>query len=112
VIGSLADEHVPGPLIKALTQRGMDIVTVVERGLRSADDAVILSLALQERRLLLTCDTDFLALAAALGRRSEPFAPILFWPQQRRTIRELLARIIPIANEPNYTALCSQVHFL
>ena len=42
----LADEHVIGPLVEALRKRGLDVATVVQLGLKSEDDAVLLSRAL------------------------------------------------------------------
>jgi hypothetical protein len=112
VIAALADEHVIGPLVQALRQRGMGVATVEERNLCSADDSVLLELAMQEQRLMLTNDADFLAIAADLAKRQQPFAPVVFWPQQRRTIQHLLSRIIPLANQSDYTSLCSRVFYL
>ena len=109
---ALAGEHVIGPLIAALRKRGLDVATVIDLGLKSEDDSVLLARALDNQCLLLTNDTDFLALAAECHSRSEVFAPILFWPQQQRSIGYLIGRIVSLASRENYAELCSQVFFL
>jgi predicted nuclease of predicted toxin-antitoxin system len=49
----LADENVPGPVIRALRQRGHDVLSVREV-IRGADDRSILDLAQREGRLVMT----------------------------------------------------------
>jgi hypothetical protein len=107
-----ADEHVVFGLVQALRQRGMDVVRVQERGREQADDAALLNEALADERVMLTNDTDFLALAAERAARLERFAPIFFWPQQRRSIGQLVQSIIREASRHDYTSACSQVFFL
>lgn len=107
-----ADENVVGPLVSALRQRGLDVVTAIERSLGSADDELILAEALHLGRLLLTNDQDFLRLASQAHVRGEEFAPILFWPQQQRPLAQLITRIVQVAMESDYAALCSRVFFL
>lgn len=59
------DEHVARAVVKGLRQRGIDVTTVVEAGLRSAADEVHLAHAQREGRVLVTHDADFLRLHAA-----------------------------------------------
>ena len=110
MLDGYADVHVPFPIVQGLRMRGMDVVTAQERGQRRADDAVLLDLALQERRVMLTCDQDFLRLAASLTQQSRPFAP--FWPQQGRSIGEIVRCILREASLDDYDAACSRVFFL
>ena len=107
-----ADEHVIAPLVEALRKRGMDVVTVQERGREGADDAALLAEAFHEQRIMLTNDQDFLVLAAQHAARGNAFAPIFFWPQQQRQIGELIRRIIRAASQQEYAKVCSQVFFL
>ncbi|MGH8065164.1 MAG: DUF5615 family PIN-like protein [Candidatus Entotheonellia bacterium] len=107
-----ADEHVVFGLVQALRQRGMDVVRVQDRGREQADDADLLDEALADERVMLTNDMDFLALAAERAARQQRFAPIFFWPQQRRSIGQLVQSIIRQANRQDYTSACSQVFFL
>jgi Domain of unknown function (DUF5615) len=106
------DEHVVFGLVQALRQRGMDVVRVQDCGREQADDADLLDEALANERVMLTNDTDFLALAAERAARQERFAPIFFWPQQRRSIGQLVQSIIREASRHNYNSACSQVFFL
>jgi hypothetical protein len=107
-----ADEHVVFGLVQALRLRGMDIVRAQDRGREQADDADLLGEALADGRAMLTNDTDFLALAAERATRQERFAPIFFWPQQRRSIGQLVQSIIREASRHDYNSACSQVFFL
>src|SRR5713101_3944660 len=56
------DQHVNGAIVTGLRRRGMDLVTAHERGLRAADDEILLAAATSEGRLMVTNDTDFLVL--------------------------------------------------
>jgi hypothetical protein len=113
VLRAYADEHVQSAIIQALRQRGMDVVAVQERQGAGTDDAEVLAEALRDERVLLTNDTDFLALAARYARRGDMFAPIFFWPQQsRRRVGEIVRRIIREANRGTFAVACSQVYFL
>jgi Domain of unknown function (DUF5615) len=107
-----ADEHVPHPLVLALRARGMDVVTVQERARRAAADADLLTEALSEERAMLTCDADFLDLAAKLAHSQLEFAPIFYWPQQQRTLQELLHGVLREAVRLDFSQACSQVFFL
>jgi len=59
------DEHVPKAVAKGLKRRGVDVLTVVEAGLRGASDEKHLVKAKSEKRVIFTQDDDFLRLQAA-----------------------------------------------
>ena len=59
------DEHVAWAVVKGLRERGVDVVTVEEAGLRGGTDEVQLAHALAEGRVVVSHDTDFLRLHAA-----------------------------------------------
>lgn len=107
-----ADEHGVFGLVQALRQRGMDVVRVQDHRREQSDDPDLLDEALSNERVMLTNDTDFLALAAVRAARQQRFAPIFFWPQQRRSIGQLVQSIIREASRHDYTSACSQVFFL
>jgi predicted nuclease of predicted toxin-antitoxin system len=48
------DEHVATAVVKGLRQRGADVLTVLEAGLRGASDAEHLTLAQTDGRVLFT----------------------------------------------------------
>jgi len=112
MLKAYADENVIAPLVEALRRRGMDVVTVQERGRREADDAELLDEALLDERLMLTNDTDFLAIASDRASRGESFAPIIYWPQQQRRIGDLVQALIALASNHEYSQLLGQVVFL
>jgi hypothetical protein len=72
----------------------------------------VLTEAYRDGRILLTCDTDFLVLAAHRTSQGEQFAPIFYWPQQRRRVGDLVRSIVREAYRDNYAAICSRVCFL
>jgi hypothetical protein len=112
MLKAYADEHVVFGLVQALRRRGMDIVRVQDRGRVQVDDAQLLDEALSDERVMLTNDTDFLVLAARRAEQQQRFAPIFYWPQQRRSIGQLVRSIIREASRHDYDAACSQVFFL
>lgn len=112
MLKAFADEHVVFALVNGLRSRGMDIVTVQDAGLRSEDDPLLLDFAYRNERMVLTNDHDFLAHAALRGARLELFAPIVYWPQQERTVGQLLPKILQLATTLSYREACSQVFFL
>ena len=61
----LCDEHIPYPVIEGLRRRGLDVLTVQESGLSSAEDVTIMDKAREEGRILYTWDADFLRLHQA-----------------------------------------------
>jgi hypothetical protein len=107
-----ADHHVVFAIVQALRSRGMDVVTTADRGQQTADDAELLADALANQRVMLTNDTDFLVLAAEYAARGELFAPVFYWPQQQRTIGEIMRKIIREATVHSYDAACSRVFYL
>ena len=112
MLKALADEHVHPGLVAGLRRRNMDVVTVQELGLDGTDDFELLTLAYREQRVMLTSDTDFLALAMQCRSSSEPFAPIFYWPQQQRTIGEVLRAIIRECSHDDFESLLSKVLYL
>ena len=68
--------------------------------------------AYADERVMLTNDVDFLALVAQRAAQRQRVAPIFFWPQQRRSIGQLVRSIIREANSHDYEAACSRVFFL
>lgn len=62
----LANENIPGPVVGRLRELGHDVVWAKE-GLRGETDRALLSLAQTDRRVTVTCDTDFGELAFRSG---------------------------------------------
>ncbi|MFO7778564.1 MAG: DUF5615 family PIN-like protein [Nitriliruptoraceae bacterium] len=66
----LIDENLSPRVARLLREAGHDAAHVVEVGLDNTDDAVILSAAADDARIIVTADTDFGALLAARGTAS------------------------------------------
>lgn len=111
MLNAYADENVANAVVQALRKRGMDVVTVSDRVRRGTDDASLLAESLADGRLLLTNDQDFLALAADAAVQQAVFAPIFYWPQQKRRVGDLVNRIIQEASQVSYSDACSRVFF-
>ena len=62
----LANENIPGPVVRTLRQAGHDVLWAKE-DLRGAGDHAVLSRAQTDRRVTVTCDTDFGELAFRFG---------------------------------------------
>ncbi|HHW19262.1 MAG TPA: DUF5615 family PIN-like protein [Firmicutes bacterium] len=82
-----------------LRQFGHDVVHVREIGMASASDAEILALAVREKRIVLTADTDFGTIMART--RADSPSVIIFRQSDKRPMRLLnllttnLSRIAP-----------------
>ncbi len=64
----LVDQNLARRVAGSLRAAGHDVVHLAERGLSAADDDEVLALAGSEVRVLISEDTDFGTLLAALGR--------------------------------------------
>jgi predicted nuclease of predicted toxin-antitoxin system len=62
----LANENMPGSVIRTLRERGHDVLSAKE-SMRGADDEAILARAQAESRILLSQDKDFGELAYRVG---------------------------------------------
>ena len=107
-----ADEHVSRAIIRSLWARGMDVESVIERGNQGAADEVLLDEALADERAMLTCDTDFLRLSGERSAAGTEFAPVFFWPQQQRTVGQVVRTVIQLATTHTYEQACSRVFYL
>ena len=69
------DEHVGSAIVHGLRRRGVDVVTVVEAGMRGRNDRDQLAFALNGRRAIFTQDRDFLRLATGVPHFGIAYAP-------------------------------------
>jgi predicted nuclease of predicted toxin-antitoxin system len=94
----LFDQHVSGPALRQLRERGIDVMHVAEVGLAEADDPVVFQWAIREWRIVVTRNyCDFAPLVEVSARRGVSFPGVLFIPTSIRQndvglhVRALLA---------------------
>lgn len=85
----LCDENIPFPLIRGLKRRGIDVITVHDIGLSSADDKSIINKARELGRTIYTHDTDFLR----LHNSGYSHTGIFFHNQLKYSIGEAIQKI-------------------
>ena len=96
------DVHVPAPITRALTRRGVDIKTAQEDSATEMVDDLLLDRATVLNRALFTRDRDLLAEANARQRAGRFFAGVIYAHQLRVTIGKCISdlEIIAKAGEP------------
>ena len=80
------DEHYPGPVTQGLRRFGIDVLSVQEARRCGLPDADQLAFATVEERVMVTFDSDYLA----LHRSGVKHAGIAWCPQQKYGIGMLL----------------------
>lgn len=83
------DENVHSAVAEALRRRGIDVTTTPDADLVGASDHQHLSFALDQRRVVVTHDVDFLRLHS----RGAEHAGIAYCHAGKRTLRELVAAL-------------------
>jgi predicted nuclease of predicted toxin-antitoxin system len=85
------DESVRRAIAAGLRSHGIDVITTAEAGLLGADDEGQLAYARAERRIIVTHDDDFLALA----HNTEHFG-ICYCHQQKYSVGQLVQALLII----------------
>ena len=88
----LVDQNRSPRLAQLLREAGHDAVHTLELGLERAEDDVLLDMARDEQRIVISGDTDFGALLA-LARQKSP-SVILFRSRHHRTAEQQVAVIL------------------
>jgi predicted nuclease of predicted toxin-antitoxin system len=100
-------------LAPALRARGVDVVTVGERGLTGADDDVVLAHAVQDGRAVYTFNTgDFCRLHDDYMQQGREHAGIICVPRQRYSVGEQIRRLFQLINTKSAEEMRNQLEFL
>lgn len=102
-----ADEHVSRAVIHGLRRRGVNVLTVQEANLLSAQDEEHLALAAAQGRVLFTQDADFLRLHAA----DLPHAGIVYAPQHT-PVGDIIRGLMLIVEVLKPDEMIGQVEYL
>ncbi|MCP5096113.1 MAG: hypothetical protein GY943_11210 [Chloroflexi bacterium] len=82
------DENVNPVVAHALRRHGIDVTTTITANLRASSDERQLAYALQENRVIVTHDDDFLRLAA-----NSDHAGIAYCHKEARTIGQIISAL-------------------
>ncbi len=88
------DENMPTALATGQRRRGIDVSTTAESGLLEATDLQHLAFALNESRVVVTHDADFIRLHA----EGNEHAGIVIVPQQSRTLGDMISALLLISH--------------
>lgn len=102
------DEDQPNALATALARHGFDITTSPQMSLRGATDPDQVQFALEQNRVIITSDTDFLRLDAA----GVTHAGIIYYSQRKRQIGHLVPRIAAVARRLTPQLAANHVEFV
>ncbi len=102
------DEHVDPDLARALRRVGIDATTTTEANLRTSSDDAQLNFALQESRILITHDQDFLRLAA----QGSAHNGIAFCAQGTRTLGQMIEMLIRMHGIYAQSEMINRVEYL
>ena len=86
------DEHIDTAVARALKRAGVDVTTTVQANMRTLADTAHRAHATGEARVLVTCDRDFLAMHA----ENQEHAGIVFFPQSKRSIGQIVEKILAL----------------
>lgn len=102
------DENVDHAIADGLRQRGCDVTTSTETGLRGATDPEQIAFCLAEGRVILTQDRDMLAYAA----QGVPHAGVAYWKVQRRSIGRVVLAVAKLHQMMTAAEMVGRVEFL
>ena len=102
------DENVPAAVSRGLRRRGVDVLTTLEAGPSGLPDDLQLAFALKEGRVMVTLDSDFIALA---GRGAE-HAGIAYAKPGTRSVGEPIRTLLLIQGTLESADMVGHVEYL
>jgi hypothetical protein len=75
-----ADEHLPGPITRGLTRRGVDVLTVQLDNRIGESDSRLVQRATELGRVLLSSDKDYFAIVAREQAAGRTFSGVISVP--------------------------------
>lgn len=102
------DEHYPAPVSEGLRQRGIDVLTVQDAGRLAFSDPDQLAFATAGERVMVTFDTDYLA----LHQSGVEHAGIAWCPQQKYEIGVLVQLLELLQKVADRAQMRNRVEYL
>ena len=99
------DENLPFEVADLLRQVGYDAVTVAEQHLEGSPDSDIASVCQQERRVLITLDTDFADIRAYPPARFPGLIVLRLHKQDKPHVLQVIEHLIPLLSSEPLEAL-------
>ena len=106
------DHNVRGAVAAGLQQRNVDVVTAYEDGSAEMDDESLLDRAGELRRVFVTHDDDFLAIADRWLVAKHSFSGVVYAHQYRLTVHQLIVELDMIAKVADLEDMQNRVEFL
>jgi hypothetical protein len=91
------DQHAPGPVASGLRTQGIDVLTAEQDGHKGIADELIFERATLLGRIMVTNDSDFLAIATRWRRSGRHFAGLAYYPDQNTPHGTLIESLMLIA---------------
>ncbi|MCB9080030.1 MAG: DUF5615 family PIN-like protein [Anaerolineaceae bacterium] len=102
------DEHLPHAIAKGLRQRGIDVTTTVEAGLRTLNDDAQMVYIRREQRVLVTSDAGFLARNAS----GEPHFGLVYFPTASHSIGDIVTFLVLLHEILSPSDMINRVEYL
>lgn len=102
------DEHLPHAIAKGLRQRGIDVTTTVEAGLRTLNDDAQMVYIRREQRVFVTSDAGFLARNAG----GETHFGLVYFPTASRSIGDIVTFLVLLHEILSPTDMINRVEYL
>jgi predicted nuclease of predicted toxin-antitoxin system len=102
------DEQMDPDIAVALRRAGIDVTTAAEQGLLGEDDPAHLERARSERRVVVTDDTDFLALAGPVADHPG----IVYCRRSEHTLGEIIRFLILVHGVMDAEEMIGRIEYL
>lgn len=112
MISFYLDQHVPSAVARGLRLRGVDVLTAFEDGQSALDDAALLQRAGFLKRVLVTQDEDFLAIANEHLAGGREFTGIIYAHQLRIGIGRFISDLELIAKACELPQMLNRIEHL
>lgn len=92
------DEGVSDEVARGAALAGLDVLTAKTDRFRNKPDIAVLERAASLGRVLLACDTDFLAIADSMLAHGSSLPPIVFFAQNTLSVGRIVSDLAIIAH--------------
>ena len=102
------DQHIPGAVARGLRRRGVEVLTAQEADRCGGTDLEQLEFAYENGYVVVSFDSDFLALAAS----GVPHNGVAFCPAMKYAIGELIYALLLVSDVLDMSDMRNHIEFL